>query len=200
MIFADLYNYAESLPKPPVGFEFLRKTVVAHHPTIGRVDVYAVEYPAPNNQAHFRHGDRDRTSPYDDDFEVAEIIYCHALEADIRERRYALTKELMHIFDGPEARVDTKEKFSTLLREIQNRPLPEDASAMFLSELDTRWMAALILCPKRFRDQYLDAYRNKELAIYDIAEIFEIPEWVVPFVMDDYYDRAYQKLITAPKS
>jgi len=195
MQFQELYLYAEGLPHPPVGFDFLRAKVKAFHPSIARVDVFRVEYPVPNRQAHYRLGDRERTSPYDDEHDVAEIIYCHALEADAREMRYALTKELMHIFDSPAAMVDTAEKFRQFLREIQNKPLPADSSAMLLSELDTRWMAALILCPKKFRDQYVADYKSKKLQNFDIAEIFDIPEWVAPFVMDDYYESAFKKLL-----
>lgn len=197
MQFRDLYNFASALQHPPVGFDYLRRIVDGHHPTIGRVDVYAVEYPTPNNQAHFRLGETDRSSPYEDEFNVAEIVYCEALAADQRELRYALTKELMHIFDGPDAVVDSREKFEKLLREIQNRPLPRDASPMMLAELDTRWMAAIILCPKRFRDNYIAEYKAKTLEDFDIAEIFDIPEWVAPFVMDDYYDTAFARLVGA---
>lgn len=195
MIFADLYEYAAKLPVPPVGFDYLRGMVKAFHADIDRVDVFAVEYAVPNHEAYYRLGDRERTSPYDDEFDVAEIVYCHALEAHPKELRYALTKELMHIFDDADARVDTAEKFVRFLREIQNKPLPADSSKMLLSELDTRWMAALILCPKNFRDQYVDDYKNKRLQDFDISEIFDIPEWVVPFVMDDYYDNAFRKLL-----
>jgi hypothetical protein len=193
MRFADLYQRASKLAAPPVGFDFLRKQVDAHHQTIGRVDVYAVEYPVPNREAHFRLGESERTSPYADEFEIAEIIYCEALGDDPRELRYALTKELMHIFDAEDALVDTPEKFKDLLREIQNRPL--STSAMFRSELDTRWMAAVILCPRNFRDLYVEGYKNGDLANFDIAEIFDIPEWVAPFVMDDYYDEAFATLV-----
>ncbi len=195
MRFADLYTFAAGLLKPPVGFDYLRGQIAAHHPDIGRVDVYEVEYPAPNHQAYFRLGDRDRTSPYSDDFAVAETIYCQALKVDPRELRYALTKEMMHVFDAPGAVVDTREKFTTLLREIQNQPLPADASEMMQSELDTRWMAAIILCPKNFRDRYVEDYGAQKIAPFDIAEIFDVPEWVVPFVMDQYYDVAFAKLV-----
>jgi hypothetical protein len=86
-------------------------------------------------------------------------------------------------------------KVPQLLREIQNKPLPADSSDMLLSELDTRWMAALILCPKKFRDKYVADHKSKKLQDFDIAEIFDIPEWVAPFVMDDYYDVAFKKLL-----
>lgn len=195
MRFADLYTFAAGLPKPPVGFDFLRRQIAAHHPEIGRVDVYEVEYATPNHQAYFRLGNRERTSPYSDDFAVAEIVHCHALKADPREYRFALTKEMMHVFDEPGAVANTREKFTALLREIQNKPLPEDASEMMRSETDTRWMASIILCPKNFRDQYVADFNAQKIAAFDIAQIFDIPEWVVPFVMDQYYDVAFAKLV-----
>jgi hypothetical protein len=71
-----------------------------------------------------------------------------------------------------------------------------NSSDMLLSELDTRWMAALILCPRKFlRNKYVADHKSKKLQDFDIAEIFDIPEWVVPLVMDDYYDAAFKKLL-----
>lgn len=195
MLFKDLYKIAEGAAKPFVSFEALRKAVNAMHPGIGRVDVIAVEYPKPNNQAFYRLAGSDRSSAYDEEFTVAEIIYCDHLDHHPSERRYALTKELMHVFDTDEQRADSREKFVALMREIQNRPMPQHESAMFKSEVDTRWMAVLVLCPKSFRDQYLEAYRKGQIAAFDIAEIFRIPEWVVPFAMDEYYDVAHATLL-----
>lgn len=194
MIFRDLYERVTQLAHPPVGFDFLRKVIGAYHQEIGRVDVWAVNNPIPTRQAHFRLG-FDRSSPYEEEFTVAQIIYCEELDKDERERRFALTKELMHVFDGPEARTDSREKFEQLLREIQNKPLPGDASQMLKTELDTRWMAAIILCPKKFRDEMLADYRAKKLEDFDVAERFDVPEWVVSFVMDDYYDKALARLL-----
>lgn len=196
MLFKDLYKIAEEVEKPFIRFETLRKAVSAMHDGIGRVDVIAVEYPKPNKQAFYRLAGSDRSSPYDEEFTVAEIIYCDHLDHHPSERRYALTKELMHAFDTDAQRADSREKFVALMREIQNRPMPQHESAMFKSEMDTRWMAVLVLCPKRFRDQYLEPYRKGQIAAFDIAEIFRIPEWVVPFAMDDYYDVAHAALLS----
>jgi len=195
MLFRDLYNIAEAIERPFVRFEALRAAVNAMHGEIGRVDVIAVHYQEPNHQAFYRLTDNDRSSPYEEEFTVAEIVYCVGLDEHPRERRYALTKELMHVFDTPEQRADTREKFISLMKEIQNRPMPQHESQMFRSELDTRWMAALALCPKKFRDEYLPKFRGQEIASFDIAEIFRIPEWVVPFIMDDYYDVAHETLV-----
>lgn len=193
MIFRELYDRAAALPAPPVGFNYLCDLIVAYHDELGRIDTYAVTHPEPNKQAYYRLGENDRSSSYDEEFQVAEIVYCDGLDADERERRFALTKELMHVFDQPDAMVDTPEKFRALLREIQNKPL--DQSPMFKSELDTRWMAAIILCPKPFRDNVLADYQAKRLENFDIAEFFDIPEWVAPFVMDDYYNVAFARFV-----
>ncbi|MDZ4056172.1 MAG: hypothetical protein U1D69_04265 [Polynucleobacter sp.] len=195
MDFREFYEYVNRLEKPPVGFDFLRGLIAAHHREIGRVDLFAVTHPTPTRDAYYRLGDTDRTSPYEEEFAVGEIVYCESLDLDERELRFALTKELMHVFDAVEARTDTREKFEKLLREIQNRPLPADQSLMFKTELDTRWMASIVLCPKRFRDELIDKYRNGEIADFDVAEEFNIPEWVAPFIMDDYYDAAFRSLL-----
>lgn len=195
MLFRDLYHIAEAVQKPAIPFETLRAAVNATHADIGRVDVIAVEYPKPNMQAFYRLAGSDRSSPYDEEFTVAEVVYCEELDNHPSERRYALTKELMHVFDKDDQRADSREKFISLMREIQNRPMPQHESAMFKSEIDTRWMAVLVLCPKKFRDQYLEAYKAGKIAAFDIAETFRIPEWVVPFAMDDYYEIAHATLL-----
>jgi hypothetical protein len=194
MLFRDLYQIAEAVERPYVRFEALRAAVNGLHDGIGRVDVISVEYPEPNHQAFYRLAENDRTTPYEEEFTVAEIVYCDGLNHHPRDRRYALTKELMHVFDTEEQRADTRVKFISLMKEIQNKPMPRHESQMFKSELDTRWMAALVLCPKIFRDQYVAPFRAQEIAAFDIAEIFRIPEWVIPFIMDDYYDVAHATL------
>lgn len=195
MLFVDLYRRAEALPAPPVGFDFLRDLVVAHHADVGEVRVYATTYQPPNGQAHYKLGEPDRSSGYGEEYQVAEIRYCETLEVDDAEWRFALTKELMHVFDSEEERVDTPEKFRRLLHEIQNEPLERHQSKMYQSELNTRWMALLVLCPKPFRDLYVADYRANKIADFDIAAIFEIPEWAAESLMDDYYDVVYETFV-----
>ncbi|WP_125953944.1 hypothetical protein [Novosphingobium sp. MD-1] len=197
MRFRDFYNHVSGLDGPFVRFEDLRRIVNAYHQGIGRVDVIFVQHPEPNRQAFYRLADNERSSPHDEEFSIAEIVCCDGLREHPRERRYACTKELMHVFDTLEQRADSREKFITLMREIQNKPMPQHESPMFRSELDTRWMAAISLCPKHLRDPFVAAYKAKQIADFDIAETFRIPEWVAPFVMDDYYDVAFEALISA---
>ena len=196
MLFQNLYELVEErLVSPPVSFDFLRNLVNAYHGGFGEIKVWAVTYPEPNHQAHFIHFGYSRTSAYEEPYKEAEIRYCDALDEHPRDRRYALTKELMHVFDTDDEMTNTREKFIELLKEIQNQPLPEHASGMFKSELDTRWMAAIILCPRKFRDEYVLQYQNNKIENFEIAETFHIPEWVVPFIMDDYYERAFEQLM-----
>lgn len=195
MLFSEFYQHVENIEAPYMRFEALRAIINAHHNSIGRVDVIFVQHTEPNRQAFYRLADSDRTSAYEEDFTVAEIICCDGLRDHPRERRYACTKELMHVFDTAEQRADSRDKFISLMREIQNRPMPEHESPMFRSELDTRWMAAIALCPRHLREQYVEPYKAKDIADFDIAEIFRIPEWVSPFVMDDYYNTAFAKLV-----
>jgi len=195
MLFRDFYKHIEQIEAPHVRFEALRTIINAHHSEIGRVDVIFVQHGEPNRQAFYRLAGSDRSSPYDDPFNVAEIVCCEGLREHPRERRYACTKELMHVFDTGDQLAGSRDRFIELMREIQNRPMPGDESAMYRSELDTRWMAAIALCPRHLRAEYIEPYQNKALANFDIAETFRIPEWVVPFVMDDYYDAAFTRLV-----
>lgn len=195
MLFKDLYAFADAQEKPPVRFEALRAHVTAFHQVIGRIDVRRVTNPRPTESAFYILANADRDSPYEEEYQVAEIAYCSSLDADEVERRYALTKELMHVFDTEEESASSRERFITLMREVQNRPLGQHASAMYISEMNTRWMAALILCPKSLRDPMATAFSGGKMVLEEIAEAFRIPEWVASFVMDPYYDTAYASLI-----
>lgn len=195
MLFRDLYYIAESVEKPYIRFGMLRDSINAHHPKVGRVDLRRVVYPTPTHSAYYQLADTDRDSPYEEEYTVAEIVFCSGLDADQRERRYALTKELMHAFDTAEEEAGTRERFIQLMRDVQNRPLPKHASPMYQSELDTRWMAALVLCPRKFRAEYVTGSAATPVVVAEFAAKFLIPEWVSSFVLDDYYDIAFETLV-----
>lgn len=199
MLFFELYDFAEQVETPAVPFDYLRRKIDAYHPTVGRVDVFAITYNPELGEAHYKLS-IDRSSPYEEEFIVADILYCSSLDRVGYERRYALTKELMHVFDSEEEKVNSKEKFITLIREIQNKPMWEHATPMFKSELHTRWMAALILCPKNKRETYLADYKAGRLVDLELSQIFRVPEWVIPLVMSDYYDVAYNMFVLTPRS
>lgn len=195
MQFQDLVRQTIELDKPVIGFEFLRRKVILQHAGIGVVQTYAINYPVPNGEAIWLLGEAQRTSAYEEEFFDAKIPFCSSLKHDKKELDYKLTKELCHAFDPKSARTNTREKFKTLIKEIQNRPLPGTESKMYQSEPSKRWMAAILLCPKKFRDQFKPIYDDGDIELYELAEIFKIPEWVVPWVMDDYFDEVYETFV-----
>ena len=195
MQFKHLVEKVNELNTPKVPFRLLKGIVNDHHLGVGIVNVRSIKYQPPNMQAFYRLIGEDCTSAYDETFFEVEICYCVGLDAEPRERRYAWTKELMHVFDTEEERTNTKEKFKTLLREIQNKPLPEHASPMYLADLNTRWKAVMVLCPKKYRDECREKYVHGKMEDSEIAEKFRVPEWIVPFVMDEYYDTVYDSFM-----
>lgn len=196
MHFRDLYRLVEEeVKEPPVRFELLRRFINNHHSGVGEIKVWAIKYPEPNHQAHYIMLGTDRTSAYDDEFTIAEIRYCEELDNNLRDRRFALTKELMHVFDTEDEMTNTREKFVKLAKEIQNQPLIEHASDMYLSELGTKWMALIVLCPRHIRDLYVKPYREKLIEGFEVAEQLNLPEWVIQYLMDDYYDTVFDSLM-----
>jgi hypothetical protein len=196
MLFKNLFEMvADEASEPPVRFERLRELVNLHHQGVGKILTLAIQYPQPNYQAHYVLMGVDRSSPYEEEFEDAQIRYCEGLDEHPAMRRYALTKELMHVFDTEEERTDTRAKFVSLAREIQNRPLSEHMSPMYKSELATKWMALILLCPPAFRDRYLEPYRQGEILSYEISEALQIPDSLVTYLMDDYYTTALESVL-----
>jgi hypothetical protein len=195
MKFVDLYHLVEAKAEYPVRFEMLRELVQAHHRDIGRVDVLKIEYPEPIRDAHYILGERDRTSPHDDDFAVAEIRYCSDLDNHPYAKRYIITKELMHVFDSNEQRTDSREKFLGLIREIQNKPMSQHASEMYRSEMYTKWMALLILCPMTRRTEIVGLISKGEISVIEISSMLAIPESAVNSLLDEYYEVAHKFLV-----
>jgi hypothetical protein len=124
---------------------------------------------------------------------VTEIRYWAGLE--LPDRRFVCCKELMHTFDTAAEKTDTAEKFEQLLDEIET-PLPtEVASAMYLSENRTKWMAALVLCPGPVRDIFQPRWAAEELSDYEVALELQIPETLIAAIMSERYERVFERLI-----
>ncbi|MCW2783327.1 MAG: hypothetical protein JWR35_3776 [Marmoricola sp.] len=92
----------------------------------------------------------------------------------------------MHIFDSADEKVSDRGRFLRLMQEFEVRPMAGDISPMFTSELRAEWMALIILCPKRLRDEVWPLWADKTLSNYDVALKFKIPEDVVESLMSDY--------------
>ena len=101
----------------------------------------------------------------------------------------------MHIFDKPEELVNTRERFATLMSELESLRMKDDMSPMFFSEVEAQWMAVIVLCPPRLRNKYKPLLDNKTMSEYDIALKLKIPEAAIRNTMSDYYDQAMARLL-----
>jgi len=109
--------------------------------------------------------------------------------------RFVTCKEMMHLFDSAEEAVSDRDKFFTLMDEIDAPPPPAGQSPMLSSEYFAEWMALLLLAPKPLRDEYKRKLGAGEITPYDVAWKFRIPQSVVRSLMSDRYDQAYKELV-----
>ncbi|RZJ16710.1 MAG: hypothetical protein EON91_12050 [Brevundimonas sp.] len=195
MHFSELYEYANGLDEPFVQLDLLVKRIIAHHPHIGDVNYYPVDVNPDIMIAHMLY-ERDRSSPYEEDFTVANIRYWQGLDhPPYWLRRWVCCKELMHVFDTADEKTNTRERFVQLLDELTSNRILEDASPMFASEGEAMWMALAVLCPAKLRAQHRPRWIAREVTDYDVALALKLPEALVPSIMSDYYDVALERLL-----
>lgn len=193
MRFADLYTYSNSLQGEAVSVRDLANQICAHDGIdIGEVNFWPVELDSNISFGHIKF-EQERDSPYGAPFRIANIRFDQTLNRCWR--RYVCCKELMHVFDKPDERVDTRDKFLRLMSELESLRMKEDMSPMFFSELEAQWMAVIVLCPRRLRDKFKPQYDSKSVSPYQIALKLKIPEAVIAGVMGDYYNVAMARLL-----
>lgn len=189
MEFKDLYQLVVAEQRDvPVGFEFLRVAIDRGVADVEEIKVWRQVYNPAKREAHFMLFD-DRTSAYNGEYLVADISYCAALENDPPELLFALTKELMHVFDPPETRIDTREKFIQFLKDLQNAPFDRPHAALD-SENRARWMAILVLCPKPLRDNIAAEIAAGQALKSEVAQRLGLPEQIIEVLLDEYYVEA----------
>lgn len=189
MDFKELYSLVEQQKLDvPVGFQFICEQITGGQNDVQEVKVWRHVYDPPKRTAHFMLFD-DRTSAYNEEYLVADISYCSSLESDAADLFFALCKELMHVFDPVEARIDTPEKFRQFLRDLQNSPL--DLAKLGINmEHRAHWMAILLLCPKTLRDRICTEIAEGRALKSEVAQRVGLPEWLIEVVLDEYYNEA----------
>ncbi len=73
-------------------------------------------------------------------------------------RRFIYAKELMHVFDDPEERTDSKEKFDLQVDRLSDPSAP--MSAQFRAETKAFWRAMAVLCTDKRRAEFNNTYTN----------------------------------------
>lgn len=193
MDFSDLYRAVEAEGAKPAAFEFLRTRVIAGLDWLEDVHVWRLSHTPATREARYTLFD-DRTSAYSGEYLVADIAYCSSLEKDPPELRFALTKELMHVFDIRATWIDTREKFIKFLKDLQNTPI-DFSNGSVNSEYKARWMAILLLCPRPLRDEMREQLGQENKLLSELAEKWTLPEWLISIAIDDYYETAKSVLV-----
>lgn len=204
MSFLKLYQFAErkaqaaleagDLARPPVEVRDIQAEIIEIG-MVAEIQIDAVELDQSISKGHIVIEDL-REGLHEDAHFVAKIRIDHELNRCWA--RYVTCKELMHVFDSPEEVVSGPERFRELMDEVDSPRMGGDISAMYISEFSAMWMALLILCPRGARNEWKARLEAGEVTPYQVALRFRIPEAVVPGLMDDYYERAYQRLIGEP--
>ena len=196
MKFADLYHYANTqLDGDAVPLKELQTRIQAFHGSVGKVEFWPVELDRTKSLGHIKY-ERDRSSPYDDAFTVVSIRYDKTLTRCWR--RFVCCKELMHVFDTNPEKVDTRDKFFRLMKELETPPLFGDQSPMYASELRAQWMAVFCLVPERLRNKYKMHLNSGSIDEYSVALKLKIPLAYVKAISSEYYDIALQRLLSDP--
>ena len=165
------------------------------HEGIGDIRVWAIPFDSDRRDAFFRRVELERTSVYGNEFWNVEIRYSDTLDDHPRERRWALTKELMHVFDGSDAWASSREAFKRLIRDIQNEPLPTAQSPAYRADLATRWKALIALCPLDQRNKLAKGYEDGVIEDYEIASVFGVPLWLASVIVDPMFIEARTQLM-----
>ncbi len=88
-------------------------------------------------------------------------------------RRFVFTKELMHVFDTPDEKTDTAEKFD---RQIDKFGNPDaKPSEGFRSEAKAFWRALGVLCPESKRLEYKSELDADKVSIEVVAASLRLP-------------------------
>jgi len=199
MNFANFYKVindhvaAQAGARKPVPFEFLRSLATQDKSLVEQLDVWRVTYTPPIREARFTLFD-ERESPHDDPIYFAEISFCASLESNPPHLLFALTKELMHVFDPMDTWINTRDKFIKFLKDLQNSPLEMENGAIHV-EHKAKWMALLALCPKTLRDYIVESVTVKGVLREEMAQELGLPRSLIDTALDEYYEQAL-KLLT----
>ena len=102
-----------------------------------------------------------------------EVMIVIARECDKHRRRFVFTKELMHVFDTPEEKADTAEKFDAQAERFRD---PDVASSPgYRAEIKAFWRALAVLCQENRRLQYMQSIEDEKMSLEVIATALQIP-------------------------
>ena len=196
-LFLKLYRYAAGLGTYPV---LLNSHICPHiKASTGQDEIsfIPVELDPTVSLGHIKKYRIPGAAPYAETLWIVDIRFHNdPVLMNLCWRRFVCCKELMHIFDSPDERADTRIKFATLLQELESPPLPKDQSEVYKSENRTKWMALAVLCPMPLRNYFVPLLQDGALSAYDVALALRVPEATIPTIMSEYFLAYLQMLET----
>lgn len=138
-----------------------------------------------------------RLGVYADPVYFAEIYYARNQGMDWQ--RLVVCKELVHLFDSPEAATKTEAELIHLMEMIALSPelqfQKDDGFKVLTDKLATLYAIA-ILFPKDARDALMQPYKQGLMSAGDIARAVEIPERYIRLAMSDGWEKIYETLMS----
>jgi len=101
-------------------------------------------------------------------------------------RRIVYTKELMHVFDDPDEKADTPEKFDVQIEKFGDPTKP--MSPQFRAEQKAAWRAMMALCPESRRLEYKAQIAASEISHDVVASALRIPVAFARELMRDDFE------------
>lgn len=127
---------------------------------------------------------------------VATVTY--GQDSDEMQRLVAC-KETLHLFDPVHCRVSTEEEIEDLIGKMVLPPdLVEpisDGHKAFTDRLAIL-QAVAVLFPLAAREIVLPAYKAEKMSLKDVAELAELPEFIVAMVMDENWPKTLASVMT----
>lgn len=185
MSFSKLYNYVETLTSVPIRIEGLVDSKILQLTPHDKIWYVPVELDEKVSLGHYK-SYRGLAPPYTAGDLIAEVRYSNQLNDCWK--RFVCCKELMHLFDRPDEKVDNPAKYQVLLNELASNPIWTVASPSWRSESIAEWMAMAILCPRPIRNFYKQKLADGEMTENGVAFALRLPQHYIQDVMNEGYD------------
>lgn len=108
-------------------------------------------------------------------------------------RRYVYTKELMHVFDGPDEKAGTEEAFDVQIEKFGDPTA--DMSPQFRAETKAFWRALAVLCPEKQRREFKKQIEAEEISYEVLATTLRLPAAYVPNLIRDEFETYVQSVL-----
>lgn len=132
--------------------------------------------------------------PYAEPEAHIEVLYAEDLEPEWQ--RLVITKELIHVLDKQEHRIENEAQLDDLVRRMARRPeLRDPMNWREMSDRVGLYQALGVLFPKAARDLIKDKYDQDRISDEMIAHRAGLPLEFVSFVMSDDWDEYYGGLM-----